>query len=95
MSDFTPLPDFRTGDLVSANKINVMADNISYIAGLEQARILAFDSGADQWDYETFRRSFGLPVYYGKQAYFWIAHNGDRLHFFYTTGGTGRADLVV
>ena len=93
MSDFTPLPDFRTGDLVSANKINTITDNIDYITGLEQARILAFDSGADQWDYATFRRAWGLPIYYGKQAYFWLAHNGDRLHLYYTTTGTAQADL--
>lgn len=95
MSDFTLLPDFRTGDLVSANKLNTIATNIDILTGLEAARHFVCDSGADQWDYATFRRAWGLPIYYGKQVSYWIAHNGDQLKFWYDvpTNSTARADL--
>lgn len=83
MSDYTVLPAFQTGDLLSASRLNQMLDNIDVLIGLDEQRQLVYDSGADVrgWNGNLLPwcRDRGYPVQAGVQVDLWIAHNGDTL----------------
>lgn len=79
MSDFFGnVQPFRTGDLLSASKLNAMLDEIDALAGLDEQRMLPVDSGADIEGCTVYKR----PMYNwfrGERAIFWFANSGDRL----------------
>lgn len=48
MSDgWGTVPEWRTGDLVSAAKLNDMMDAIDAATGLQEQRVYPFDAGAN------------------------------------------------
>lgn len=75
---FGPAPEFQTGDLLSAARLNTMLDEIDVLAGLDEQRIVPVDGGAHVERCTV----YGRPMYSwinGERAIFWFAHHGDRL----------------
>lgn len=88
---FNPINTWRTGDLISASKLNAMLDNIDVLVGFDEQRMIPFDAGANLLACET----NGLPGIYGRpgmvgsqatsafnkgnQVEYYVAHNGNQL----------------
>lgn len=79
MSDgWGTVPEWRTGDLVSAAKLNDMMDAIDAATGLQEQRVYPFDAGANIEDCVVYGRpTRGFDQ--GSQVEYWLAHNGDQL----------------
>lgn len=75
---YLTLPEFQTGDLVSASRLNLMLDNLDICIGLDEQRIIPFDAGANISSCTTYPRP-AFATWDGIQTEYWIAHNGDRL----------------
>lgn len=79
MSDgWATVPEWRTGDLVSASKLNDMMDAIDAATGLYEQRVYPFDAGADILRCDVYGRP-AAGYYQGAQVEYWLAHNGDQL----------------
>jgi hypothetical protein len=79
MSDWDSIPDWRTGDLVSAAKLNETMDAIDMAIGYHEQRIPVFDSGGTIGGCPgTFARP-SQGWFSGNRAEFWVAFNGDTL----------------
>lgn len=79
MSDgWATVPEWRTGDLVSAAKLNDMMDAIDAATGLQEQRVYPFDSGANIEDCVVYGRP-ARGYDQGAQVEYWLAHHGDKL----------------
>lgn len=85
---YTSLPAFQDNDIVSASRLNQVADNLDICAGMECVHLAPYDSGADSLtNGGCWTRDNGYPGFAGKRLDLWIAHNGDQIKVYH--GGVG------
>lgn len=79
MPPLTPnFPAWIDGDLLSASRLNDLMDWIDTAAGLDEQRMVPFDSGANVLDCDVYGRPF-YGYNSGSQVEYWLANNGDQL----------------